>query len=120
MKAVVGHDKPAPFQRMSLIEEPFERAVIDLDSPLPVTKDRYEYHILTMVDMAIRWAEATPLRKTTADRIAEALLNIFTRVGFPKEIQSDSLCRNCYRNAMNFPKFNTFSPHFTIHKQMGS
>ena len=73
---------------MPLIEDPFQRVVIDLVGPLPVTKNRYEY-ILTMVDMATRWAEATPLRKITADKVAEALFDIFTRVGFPKEIQSD-------------------------------
>ena len=42
-----------------------------------------------MVDMATTWAEATPLRKITTDKVAEALFDIFTRVGFPKEIQSD-------------------------------
>ena len=88
MKAPIGRDKPAPFQRMALIEEPFQRVVIDLVGPLPVTKNRYEY-ILTMVDMATTWAEATPLRKITADKVAEALFDMFTRVGFPKEIQSD-------------------------------
>ncbi|GFR89592.1 YG31B [Elysia marginata] len=88
MKAPAGRDKPAPFQRMPLMEEPFQRVVIDLVGPLPVTKEKYEY-ILTMVDVSTRWAEATPLRQTTADKVAEALFDIFTRVGFPKEIQPD-------------------------------
>ncbi|KAK3758263.1 hypothetical protein RRG08_036533 [Elysia crispata] len=76
MKAHVWRDKPAPFQRMPLIER-IQRAVIDLVGPLPVTKDRYEY-ILTMVDIPTGWAEATSLRKTTADKIAEVLFDIFT------------------------------------------
>ena len=61
--------------------------MIDLIGPLPVTKNRYEY-ILTMVDMATMWAEATPLRKISTDKVAD-IFDIFTRVGFPKEIQSD-------------------------------
>ena len=88
IKAPIGWDKPPPVQRMPLIEELFQRAVIDLVGPLPVTKNRYEY-ILTMVDMATRWAEATPLRKITTDKVTEAVFDIFTRVGFPKEIQFD-------------------------------
>ncbi|GFS08421.1 Gypsy retrotransposon integrase-like protein 1, partial [Elysia marginata] len=88
MKAPAGRDKPAPFQRMPLMKEPFQRVVIDLVGPLPFTKEKYEY-ILTMIDVSTRWAEATPLRQTTADKVAEALFDIFTRVGFPKEIQSD-------------------------------
>ena len=88
IKAPIGRDKPAPFQCMPLIKEPFQRVVIYLVGPLPGTKNRYEY-ILTMVDMATRWADATPLRKITTDKVAEALCDIFTRVGFPKEIQSD-------------------------------
>ena len=105
IKAPVGRDKPAPFQRMPLIEEPFQRVVIDLVGPLPVTNDRYEY-ILTMVDMATRWAEATPLRKITADKVAEALFDMFSRVGFPKEIQSD---RGQQFMSQLFQEFNSFS-----------
>ena len=99
---------------MPLIEEPFQRVVIDLVGPLPVTKNRYEY-ILTMVDMATRWAEATPLRKIIADKVAEALFDIFTRVGFPKEIQSD---RGQQFMSHLFPISNTSSPPLIILKRM--
>ncbi|GFR95462.1 Gypsy retrotransposon integrase-like protein 1 [Elysia marginata] len=75
IKTPAGRDKPAPFQRMPLMEEPFQRVVIDLVGPLPFTKEK--------------WAEATPLRQTTADKVAEALFDIFTRVGLPKVIQSN-------------------------------
>ena len=56
--------------------------------------------------MATRWAEATPLRKITADKVAEALFDIFTRVGFPKEIQSD---RGQQFMSHLLHEFNTFS-----------
>ncbi|GFS20504.1 Gypsy retrotransposon integrase-like protein 1 [Elysia marginata] len=105
MKAPAGRDKPAPVQRMPLMEEPFQRVVIDLVGPLPVTKEKYKY-ILTMVGVSTRWAEATPLRQITADKVAEALFDISTRVGFPKEIQS-------YRGQQFMPKllqeFNSLS-----------
>ncbi|GFS06933.1 Gypsy retrotransposon integrase-like protein 1, partial [Elysia marginata] len=88
VKAPVGCDRPAPLQRMPIIEEPFQRVVIDLVGRLPVTSGKHEY-IITMVDVATRWAEATPLLRTTAKDVADALFDIFTRVGFPQEIQSD-------------------------------
>ncbi|GFN88441.1 reverse transcriptase [Plakobranchus ocellatus] len=42
------------------------------------------------MDVPTRWAEAVPLRMITAKDVAEALFSIFVRLGFPKEIQSDS------------------------------
>ncbi|GFO13362.1 gypsy retrotransposon integrase-like protein 1 [Plakobranchus ocellatus] len=88
IKPRTGRDRPAPFQQVPIVGEPFERVVIDLVGPLPVSSDKYEY-LLTLVDVSTRWAEAVPLRRITAKDVAEALFSIFTRLGFPKEIQSD-------------------------------
>ncbi|GFO32953.1 gypsy retrotransposon integrase-like protein 1 [Plakobranchus ocellatus] len=88
IKSRTGRDRPAPFQQVPIVGEPFERVVIDLVGPLPVSNDKYEY-LLTLVDVSTRWAEAVPLRRITAKDVAEALFSIFTRLGFPKEIQSD-------------------------------
>ncbi|GFN88263.1 reverse transcriptase [Plakobranchus ocellatus] len=88
IKPRTGRDRPAPFQQVPIMGEPFERVVIDLVGPLPVSCDKYEY-LLTLVDVSTRWAEAVPLRKITAKDVAGALFSIFTRLGFPKEIQSD-------------------------------
>ncbi|GFO31661.1 gypsy retrotransposon integrase-like protein 1 [Plakobranchus ocellatus] len=88
IKPRTGRDQPAPFQQVPIVGEPFERVVIDLVGPLPVSCDKYEY-LLTLVDVSTRWAEAVPQRKITAKDVAGALFSIFTRLGFPKEIQSD-------------------------------
>ncbi|GFO14355.1 gypsy retrotransposon integrase-like protein 1 [Plakobranchus ocellatus] len=88
IKPRTGRDRLAPFQQVPIVGEPFERVVIDLVGPLPVSSDKYEY-LLTLVDVSTRWAEAVPLRRITAKDVAEALFSIFTRLGFPKEIQSD-------------------------------
>ncbi|GFN78793.1 gypsy retrotransposon integrase-like protein 1 [Plakobranchus ocellatus] len=88
IKPRTGRDRPAPFQQVPIVGEPFERVVIDLVGPLPVSCDKYEY-LLTLVDVSTRWAEAVPLRKLKAKGVAGALFSIFTRLGFPKEIQSD-------------------------------
>ena len=46
--------------------------------------------ILTVVDYATRYPEAVPLEKIDTESIAEALMGIFSRVGFPREILSDN------------------------------
>ena len=77
MEAPMGRHESALFLRMALIEERFQRAVIHLVGPLPVTKDGLDY-ILTRVGLTTRLAEATPLCKLTAEKIAEALFNLST------------------------------------------
>ncbi|GFO26334.1 Pol polyprotein [Plakobranchus ocellatus] len=88
IKPRTSRDRPAPFQPVPIIGEPFERVMIDLVGPLSLSSDRYEY-LLTLVGVSTRWAEAVPLRRITAKDVAEALFSIFVRLGFPKEIQSD-------------------------------
>ncbi|XP_053400680.1 uncharacterized protein LOC128557380 [Mercenaria mercenaria] len=46
-------------------------------------------YILTVVDYATRYPEAVALPRIETERVAEALLDIFSRVGFPSEILSD-------------------------------
>ncbi|XP_071487082.1 uncharacterized protein [Diadema antillarum] len=49
-------------------------------------KNRY---ILTVIDVATRYPEAIPLPSIETERVAEALVSIFTRVGIPKEMLTD-------------------------------
>ena len=42
-----------------------------------------------MLDYATCWPEAVPLKGTTSEEIADALMQIFFRVGIPEEILSD-------------------------------
>lgn len=46
-------------------------------------------YILTMVDYATRYPEATALKSVEAETVAESLITMFTRVGIPEEILSD-------------------------------
>ena len=84
-----GRIKPAPLEEMPTIETPFERVGIDLVGPFPASDRKHKY-ILTCVDFATRYPEAIPLQKIDSETVAEALLSIFARVGFPAEILSDN------------------------------
>ena len=44
---------------------------------------------LTLVDFATRYPEAVPLKTIDTETVAEALVNIFSRLGVPEEILSD-------------------------------
>ncbi|XP_058850824.1 uncharacterized protein LOC131699088 isoform X1 [Acipenser ruthenus] len=86
----VASKKPprAPLIPLPIIEVPFDRVGIDIVGPLPKTKSGCEY-ILVLVDYASRYPEVVPLRNMATKTIARELMNIFCRVGLPKEVLTD-------------------------------
>ena len=83
-----GRVSKTPLGQMPIIDTPFERVAVDLVGPLPASESGNRY-ILTMVDYATRYPEATPLKDIRTETVAEALVNMFARVGVPREILSD-------------------------------
>ena len=78
-----------PLEKMPLIDKPFKRVAIDLVGPIsPPSEDGHRY-ILTLVDFATRYPEAVPLKNIETETVAEALVDIFSRLGVPEEISSD-------------------------------
>ena len=73
-----------PLDEMPLIDTPFRIIAVDIVGPIhPITGSGNRY-ILTIVDYATRYPEAVPLPKIETERVAEALLNVFSRVGVPQ------------------------------------
>ena len=62
---------------------------MDLTGPIKPASDRGNRHILTVIDYATRYAEAVALRNIDTETVAEALLDIWSRVGVPEEILTD-------------------------------
>lgn len=58
----------------------FDVVCIDLIGPLPKGKVGVEY-ILTLIDQASRWPEATALKSSN---VIKCLSDMFSRIGFPK------------------------------------
>ena len=81
--------KKVPLVSMPVITEPFSRVAIDIVGPITPASKRGHRYILTLIDMATRYPEAVPLRNIDTVSIAEALVEIFCRVGVPREILSD-------------------------------
>jgi hypothetical protein len=73
---------PNPTQRFSHLH-------IDLEGPLPPLSGG-ETHLLTVLDRSTRWAEAIPLRSTSAEACAAALVGGWvSRFGISQQITSD-------------------------------
>ena len=78
----------APMVPLPVMEEPFQRIVMDVAGPLPRSRSGNRY-ILVVCDYATRYPEAFALKSVDAENVAEALMTMFSRVGVPKEILTD-------------------------------
>ena len=84
-----GKVTKVPLDQMTAIDVPFKRIAVDLVGPIFPTSDRGNKYILTVMDYATRYPEAVALPGIESERVAEALLEIYSRVGFPEEVLSD-------------------------------
>ena len=78
-----------PLQKMPLIDVPFKRVAVDIVGPLFPATDRGNRFILTLVDYATRYPEAVALPSIDTERVVEALVEIFCRIGVPHEMLTD-------------------------------
>ena len=78
----------SPLKPIPVMQNPFERIIVDIVGPLPKTSSGYSY-LLTILDVATRYPEAIPLRTIHAKVVVRELLHFFTRFGLPLEVQSD-------------------------------
>lgn len=72
----------------SLIGEPFQRVAIDIVGPLKIPDHTGKRYILTLVDFT-RYPEAVALSSTDAERVAQALIDVVSRLGYPQEVVTD-------------------------------
>jgi hypothetical protein len=69
----------APLGKVPIVETPFEKVAVDSIGPInPLLSSGHRY-VLTVVDYATRYPEATPLKTCHTSEVAEALWNIWTR-----------------------------------------
>lgn len=78
----------APLISMPIIDTPFTRIAMDIVGPLERSSAGHRY-ILVICDYATRYPEAFPLKKIKARQIVNCLIQLFSRVGLPKEIITD-------------------------------
>jgi hypothetical protein len=83
-------NKPArvPLINLPVIDRPFSRVAVDIIGPLPKSH-RGNRFALVSIDLATKYPDAVPLKRIDSESVAEALLEIYSRVGLPNEILHD-------------------------------
>ncbi|XP_072022131.1 uncharacterized protein [Amphiura filiformis] len=84
-----GRVTKVPLGEMPVIDTPFERVAVDLVGPIHPCSDRGHRYIIVLVDYATRYLEASPMKSIEAEKVAEELVVMFTRLGFPREVLTD-------------------------------
>ena len=72
-----------------MIDTPFKRVAVDIVGPIEPRSERKSRYILTMIDYATRYPEAVVLPGIETEHVAEALVEMFSRVGIPDEMLTD-------------------------------
>ena len=84
-----GRVTKVPLGKLPQIDTPFKRVAVDIVGPIEPRSDRKSRYILTMIDYATRYPEAVALPGIETERVAEALVEMFSRVGIPDEMLTD-------------------------------
>ena len=77
-----------PMENIPVVEVPFKRVAVDLIGPIEPASEAGHRYIMTHVDYATKYPEAVPLKRIDTETVAEALVDIYSRLGVP-EILSD-------------------------------
>ncbi|GFX12734.1 retrovirus-related Pol polyprotein from transposon 412 [Trichonephila clavipes] len=80
--------KKAPLKIVPVITEIFTKIDIDASGPLPMTPSGNKY-IITSLCMSSRYPDVIPVANLCSTTVVNALLQIFSRMGFPRELQTD-------------------------------
>ncbi|KAF8778761.1 Gypsy retrotransposon integrase-like protein 1 [Argiope bruennichi] len=78
----------APLKLVPVISEIFSKLNIDCVGPLPISEKNNRY-LLTAMCMSSKYPDAIPIEDLTSITVINAMLNVFSRMGFPREIQCD-------------------------------
>ena len=78
----------APLIPIPPVDEPFARIAMDIVGPLNRSEKGNRF-ILVVCDYGTKYPEAIPLKTVDAETVANALIDIFSRTGIPREILSD-------------------------------
>ena len=82
-------DKPAPLGQAPVPYGPWETVHTDILGPLPESPEGFRW-VLLVVCAFTKFVELVPLKDTTAETVAEALVGTFYRYGLPNVLVSDN------------------------------
>lgn len=83
-----GDKKRAPLKIVPIIKEVFSKLNVDACGPLPITQKGNRY-LITVICMSSKYPDAIPVPDIASETVVDTLLSVFSRTGFPKEVQCD-------------------------------
>ena len=84
-----GQVKRAPLGKLPLIGVPFDTVCIDIIGAISPASERGHRYILTLIDVGSRYPDAVALKDIHTSTVADALLDMYSRVGIPRRVHSD-------------------------------
>ena len=84
-----GKITKVPLGKVPLMDVPFKRIAMDIVGPIYPASERGKRFILTIMDYATRYPEAVALKNIEAETVAEALIEVYSRLGVPNEVLTD-------------------------------
>ena len=84
-----GRVTKVPLGRLPLIDTPFKRVAVDIVGPIEPRWNNRSRYILTMMNYATCYPEAIALTSIETERVADALVEMFSRVSVPDEMLTD-------------------------------
>ena len=90
-----GNVKKVQLGSMPLIDTPFKSEVVDIIGQIALQSEAGHQYLLTVVNYATRYPETVPLKKITSEAVAEALLDIYSRVGIPEVLTDQGILNAC-------------------------
>ena len=77
----------------STVRRRLKRVTVDIVGPIEPRSEKRNRYILTMIDYAPRHPEAVALPSIETEHVAEALVEMLSRVGIPDEMLTDCWCQ---------------------------
>ena len=84
-----GRITKVPLGKLPLMDTPFKWVAVDIVGPIEPRSEGKSRYILTMIDYATRYPKAVALPGIETERVAEASVEMFSRVGIPDEMLTD-------------------------------
>ncbi|GFS83519.1 retrovirus-related Pol polyprotein from transposon 297 [Trichonephila clavipes] len=97
--------KKAPLKLVPVIQEVFTKLNIDACGPLPITSKGNRY-LITAICMSSKFPEAIPVSDISSVSVTDALLNIFSRMGFPVKYNVTRVAGKEPRPCIDYRKLN--------------
>ena len=84
-----GRVSKVPLGKLPLIDTTFKCIAVDIAGPIEPRCEKSNRYILTMKDYATRYPDAVALPSIETERVVEAFVEMFSRVGIPDELLTD-------------------------------